>query len=299
MSSSLVSVIVPCYNQSQFLAEALDSVLVQCYENWECIIINDGSPDNTEEVALRYCQKDNRFVYLKKENGGICSARNEGIRRSSGNYIFPLDADDKIGEEYFLKAVEILDKDSHAKVVYAEAELFGIDSGIWELPSYSIKQLALENMIPCSGFFRKTDFNKYGGYDESFSYGLEDWEFWLRILKDGGVVKKLPSVQFYYRKAENSRTKELLGNDGWNIEMRNKLFLKHFDLYAQLFGDLISIVADKKTLQEQLHQKQLQLDRNQLQLNHTLHQIKLLYESRSYRLGNFILKNIKYIFWKK
>ena len=65
----LVSIIVPCYNQAQYLPETLDSVLAQTYPYWECIIVNDGSPDNTEEIAKHYCEKDNRFKYLFKENG--------------------------------------------------------------------------------------------------------------------------------------------------------------------------------------------------------------------------------------
>ena len=66
-NTELVSVIVPCYNYAQFLGEALDSVIAQTYANWECIIINDGSPDNTEEVALKYCEKDTRFKYFYKQ----------------------------------------------------------------------------------------------------------------------------------------------------------------------------------------------------------------------------------------
>ena len=98
MDLNKVSVIVPCYNQAQFLDEALMSVLNQSYANWECLIINDGSPDNTEDVALRWCNKDERFVYLKKENGGLCAARNMGIEKATGEFILPLDADDKIAE---------------------------------------------------------------------------------------------------------------------------------------------------------------------------------------------------------
>lgn len=76
LNLSLISVIVPCYNQAQYLDECLQSVLDQTYQNWECIIVNDGSPDNTEEIALRWTKKDSRFRYLKKENEGLSSARN-------------------------------------------------------------------------------------------------------------------------------------------------------------------------------------------------------------------------------
>ena len=66
-----VSIIIPCYKQAQFLIETLESVLSQTYPHWECIIVNDGSPDNTEEIAQRYCELDNRFIYLAKTNSGL------------------------------------------------------------------------------------------------------------------------------------------------------------------------------------------------------------------------------------
>ena len=78
----LVSIIVPCYNQAHFLDEALQSVLSQTYTNWECIIVNDGSPDNTENIAEKWLAVDSRFKYIKKDNGGLSSARNIGIKMS-------------------------------------------------------------------------------------------------------------------------------------------------------------------------------------------------------------------------
>ena len=86
-NNSLISVIVPSYNQVQFLTETLESVLYQTYPHWECIIVNDGSTDNTEEVALMYCDKDKRIKYYYKTNGGLSSARNEGLRHIKGDNI--------------------------------------------------------------------------------------------------------------------------------------------------------------------------------------------------------------------
>lgn len=111
MKQPLISVIVPCYNQAQFLDECLQSVLEQTYQNWECIIVNDGSPDNTEEVALEWTKKDVRFIYLKKDNGGLSSARNAGIEKAKGEWILPLDCDDKIGNQYLELASAEFNKD--------------------------------------------------------------------------------------------------------------------------------------------------------------------------------------------
>ena len=90
----IISVIVPVYNAESFLDETLQSVLSQTYENWECIIVNDGSTDNTESIAKRWCKRDARFRYFYKENGGLSSARNLGIKYSNADYIAFLDSDD-------------------------------------------------------------------------------------------------------------------------------------------------------------------------------------------------------------
>ena len=93
MDIGKVSIIVPCFKQAMYLPETLDSVLLQTYSNWECIIVNDGSPDNTDEVVERYVNQDTRFKYVKQQNRGLSTARNIGIERSRGEYILPLDAD--------------------------------------------------------------------------------------------------------------------------------------------------------------------------------------------------------------
>ena len=93
-NATLISVVIPAYNAGQFLDETLESVLSQTYENWECIIVNDGSTDNTESVAKKWCEKDSRFRLTDKENGGLSSARNWGIKESKAEYIAFLDADD-------------------------------------------------------------------------------------------------------------------------------------------------------------------------------------------------------------
>jgi glycosyltransferase involved in cell wall biosynthesis len=93
MSNLLVSIIVPCFEQAQYLDEALLSVLDQTYTHWECIIVNDGSSDNTEEIAKRWVEKDGRFLLINKNNEGVCIARNTAIEKAKGVYILPLDAD--------------------------------------------------------------------------------------------------------------------------------------------------------------------------------------------------------------
>lgn len=103
----MISIIIPCYNQAQFLPEALESVLSQTYQRWECIIVNDGSTDNTDEVAKEWLKRDERFIYIKKVNGGLSSARNEGLKAATGQYIVFLDSDDWLDADFLEKLLRV------------------------------------------------------------------------------------------------------------------------------------------------------------------------------------------------
>jgi glycosyltransferase involved in cell wall biosynthesis len=245
MTLSLVSIVVPCYNQAQFLDEALQSVLAQSYTNWECIIVNDGSPDNTEEQAEKWVAKDSRFKYFYKENGGLCSSRNYGIEQAKGIFILPLDADDKIAKDYVALAVNSFKEDTFLKVVYCKAEKFGNETGMWDLQPFSLKAIAKGNMIFCSAMYRKSDWEKVGGYDLNMIHGFEDWEFWIALLKNGGNVKCLDSIGFHYRIKPNSMVQKL------DIEKKKKLHeymsVKHADFFVAQLGSFIqlNLVAER------------------------------------------------------
>ena len=235
--NSKISIIVPCYNQAQYLPEALQSVLNQTYENWECIIVNDGSPDNTKEVAQEWVKKDSRFIYLYKENGGLSSARNAGIANANGEFILPLDADDRIGKDYTLLAIQAFQDDESLKLVYCKAEKFGEESGSWDLPDFSLYELARQNMIFCSAFYRKKEWERVGGYDVNMIYGLEDWEFWISILKDGGEVKHIEEVGFYYRVKSISMINTIYSDK--RKEIFKNLSIKHSDFIVSKLGSTI------------------------------------------------------------
>ena len=190
--NNLVSIIIPCYNQARYLPETLQSVLDQTYSNWECIIVNDGSSDQTEEIALEWVSKDNRFKYLKKVNGGLADARNFGIKASVGKYILPLDSDDRIAQTYIEDAANILDKYPEIGIVYCKATFFGNQTGTWDIPKYSLRRSLLFNTIFCSALFRKNDYNKTNGYNTNMIYGYEDWDFWLSLIERGTKVYKIP-----------------------------------------------------------------------------------------------------------
>lgn len=204
---SLVSVVIPCYNQAHFMEETVQSVLNSTYASIEIILVNDGSTDNTEEVARQLQNKFENVSYYYQKNSGPSVARNHGIRQANGVYILPLDSDDLISADYISEAVRAFEADEQVKVVYCEAEKFGEKSGKWNLKPFSPALLARDNMIFVSALFKKKDWEKCGGYSEDMIWGREDWEFWIKMLKDGGKVVKLPITGFYYRIRHNSRRK--------------------------------------------------------------------------------------------
>ena len=110
-----ITVIVPVYNVEHYLEKCLDSLINQTYKNLEIIVINDGSTDNSGEICQEYAQKDNRIVYIEKENGGLSDARNVGLDKMTGSYVTFIDSDDWVELDY----VEILYK----KIIEYQADI--------------------------------------------------------------------------------------------------------------------------------------------------------------------------------
>jgi glycosyltransferase involved in cell wall biosynthesis len=199
-SSPLVSIIIPCYNQAQFLTETLESVYHQTHTNWECLIINDGSPDNTEEIALEWCVRDKRFKYFKKENGGLSSARNFGIQKSNGQWIQFLDSDDLLEENKLMCQVEFLNINK-SDIFISGYRYFNNQEGSGKLRIMGrndftpevviqnddnvdiIKLFSIKNPFVISApLYRREVFSLVGNFDENFK-SLEDWDFNFRCAK--------------------------------------------------------------------------------------------------------------------
>ena len=259
---TLISVIVPCYNQAQYLDECLQSVLDQTYTDWECIIVNDGSPDNTEEVAKKWVEKDPRFKYLYKENGGLSSARNAGIEIAEGEWILPLDADDKIGESY----LELAEKEfgKGYTIIYCEAEFFGVNNMLWNLPNYSYERILSGNIIFCSSFFQKKDWSKAKGYDLNLRNGREDWDFWLSILQQNSSVKKLQYIGFQYRRKEISMDTEINKNELTLNKTENYIYKKHLSKYLDLNENAIKNYSILKNKSSKYDEIILKIQKNRL-----------------------------------
>jgi len=193
-ANPIVSIITPCYNYGRFLSETLDSLLTQTYENWECIIINDGSTDETEEVALKFKGLDNRFKYIYQKNKGLSGARNAGLLQAKGKYIQLLDADDLLEKDKLSLQVVLMEVNPKIDLVYSSMILFSSNAIKREYTSFTlfnnvnvsgkneviINALTDDNFfLPGCVLFKRNLYQQVGEFNESL-YGLEDWNYWNR-----------------------------------------------------------------------------------------------------------------------
>jgi glycosyltransferase involved in cell wall biosynthesis len=234
----LVSIVIPCYNQGEFLLDAINSALNSTHALIEIIVVDDGSLDNTAEVVREAMTIHEKIFYVYQSNQGPSVARNRAIQESKGEFILPLDADDKISSQYIEKALEVLKNSPEVVLVYCKAEYFGLKSGLWDLKPFSLKKLAIDNMIFSCAMFRREDWKNVGGYSGELKCGWEDWEFWISMLKNGGQVVRLDYFGFYYRIHQYSRrrTNKIKEIEKFAIDFVNQ---KHYDfIFSQLKGPL-------------------------------------------------------------
>ena len=256
MTSPAISIIVPCFKQAEYLPEALDSLIAQTFENWEAVVVNDGSPDHTEEIALAYAAKDPRIKYVTLENGGVARARNRGIAIARGEYILPLDADDTIAPTYLEKAKAALDNNPALKAVYCQAQLFGSQKGPWGVKYHDYKTLLVVNSIFVTTLFRKADAEAIGGFDEKMISGHEDWDFFIRLLGGDGHVYQIPETLFNYRIKNLSRNteavKRLSDTQYYLLDKNRALYQQFYPLPFNGIGGAEIMAAEAEALRSEV-----------------------------------------------
>ena len=188
------TVVIPCFNQEEYLFEAVESVLNQTMP-CEIIIVDDESDEPVENL---WDDKDN-VKLIRQKNKGLSGARNTGIKNAKTEYVLPLDADDMIKETF------IEDTIGKGDVVSVMQQEFGDSNTLWGIAEdFSLEAFKINNRANCCCLYKKEMWEKLGGYDENMKDGYEDWDFWIRAVKAGygfvGVNKPL----FLYRKHGHS-----------------------------------------------------------------------------------------------
>ncbi|AKH43991.1 glycosyltransferase involved in cell wall biosynthesis [Altererythrobacter atlanticus] len=220
-----VAVIVPAYGVAHLVGEALDSLLAQDMTDWECVVVDDGAPDDVAEAVTPYL-KDSRITFLHTDNGGVSAARNRAIAITSAPYIALLDGDDLFRPAYLARTTAALDEDPAARIVTCNARIFGaLDR---ERYCVSAKQGTSDGLhgslgdvldrsfnVYIGSTFRRADFDSVGGFDETMSHA-EDFDFWVRLMMLGGHALYLDEVLGEYRvrpeSASASNSKMIRGN---------------------------------------------------------------------------------------
>lgn len=247
----LVSVITPCYNQGKYLAEAIDSVLAQTYANWELLIVDDGSTDNSAEVAKAYAEKDARIHYIYQSNAGPSAARNHGVRESKGTYIQLLDGDNKLSARCVELAVEHMESHKETVVFYSRVRYFGVRNDEFVIRWTGYADLLCQNSIDCCCMVRRTDFDSIGGFDEQMR-GYEDWEFFIRLLYGRPNVYQHPDVLFYYR-ITDSQTGVNAQAAKRAAELHNYIYEKNKEKYNAILGVPIVAYTEARRLEKELN----------------------------------------------
>ena len=237
----LVSVIIPCHNQSAFLAEAIGSALQQTHQPVEVIVVDDGSTDDTVRVA-----RDHPVQLLTQVRQGVCAAVNTGIEASHGQFVMRLDADDILEPSYVAETLAALEERPAAQFAYTEVSYFGALQGTYPVEEFDPNSLAERNYIHASALMRRTAFERVGGYDEQMSSArCEDWDLWLSFAERDlpGVLVRKPLLRYrrYATKSRNTLDWRSLRLWRRNLAMAGRLRDNHPRLFAP--GAIVHRVA--------------------------------------------------------
>jgi glycosyltransferase involved in cell wall biosynthesis len=204
------SIIIPCYNQAHFLNDALQSLLSQSFVDWEVIIVNDGSPDDTSLVANAWIERDSRIRLIEQQNAGLSAARNAGIAKSNGLYIGLLDADDKYGPDFLQRVFTQLEQGFD--MVCCGYTYFNTNGTIHRVVKQSenldFKSILTGNLFPPVALvFERKVLDRIGLFDTDLK-SAEDWDLWIRMFKVGVKLCVIEDSLVYYRISDNSMSRQ-------------------------------------------------------------------------------------------
>jgi glycosyltransferase involved in cell wall biosynthesis len=222
----LVSISIPCYNYGRYLGDAIESALKQTYKPVEIIVVNDGSSDNTVEVAHRY-----PVTLITQSNIGAARTFNKCISSSTAEYCVILSADDKIASTYVEKTMQMISMSPDIAFVYTNVTLFGAENRVYSLPEYSLTALKKDNFINGSALMKKSAFMQTNGFDPKLSV-LEDWDLWLSFAEKGFYGKLLPEPLLFWRRHSTGSRNTL--NTKADRGARWRIIKKHRRLYTLL-----------------------------------------------------------------
>ena len=292
-SKALISIIVPIYNVENYLRQCLDSIVSQTYQNFECLLINDGSPDNSADICREYVEKDSRFKYFEKENGGVSSARNLGIERSGGAYITFIDSDDWVDSDYLEVLYNAL-IDENADISVSTYKRFHMAENCWYFHSFQrgyekrvfTNQELIDEFIDlntfdhsyvfvCGKLVRK-DLLDNIAFNEMTTLG-EDMEFWLKLYLISNKIVYVNRDSYVYRIDNGGRH---FGLEKFRSDIQHRL---NFIAFLAIRGINISKYVDNclSTIQYQVERLKESPEYDTTKTIRWLHEVKFLLEGKS------------------
>lgn len=229
LKPGMVSIVMPCYNGEDFIKETIDSVLKQTYTNWELLVIDDGSKDDSPSIVNKYASDDSRIKLIKQQNVGSAVARNNGIRHSKGQFLALLDSDD-IWLPGFLESQIRFIRQKGAVCVCSSYSRIDEQSNdilkpVMSKPIITSKDMQSIDYVGClTGLY---DQSKYGKVylKEELNSLLDDYAFWISVIALEGVAYGNPKILAKYRVRKNSLTSK-----------KTKLIAKHYKFYRKQLG---------------------------------------------------------------
>lgn len=254
--SKLVSILMPVYNAEKWINESIQSVLNQTYSNWELIIVDDGSVDNSFEIAKIYKEKDTRVIIYKQDNFGACAARNKAFELSKGDYIQYLDADDLLSENKIEKQIQTVQafdyKDAivtctwekfHKKIVDTSSPIRFIDKSYKEPINWLVDSWARgEHGVVMMWLIPRHLIEKAGKWNEELKVN-QDGEFFCRVLIETSQILYVESARVYYRVDNPDSVSQLKIS-----EDKAQSHLNSFILYEQHLTNYLNLKKVKLSL---------------------------------------------------
>lgn len=196
----MISVIIPSYNQQEYLADCIESVLDQILVPNEIIVIDDGSTDSSLEIARKYPVK-----VISQVNKGLASARNTGIMNAKNDWILPLDADDILLDGAIERLTRFIHQNPEADIIAPSFREFGVrNQAIVLMDNPTIEDFNTGNRIGYFSAIRKSKLLEVGGYSPRMTWGYEDYHLWFDLLTRGAKLKTLKDILVLYRTKEHS-----------------------------------------------------------------------------------------------
>lgn len=252
--NGLVSIIIPCYNAEKYIEETIVSVINQTYSNWELIIVNDGSTDNSFAIVKEFAEKDKRISFIEKSNSGVSDSRNKGLEKSKGDFIAFLDADDSWKPEYLEKQITNLQANQYT-ISYTACQLINqngekLNQQIRgennpQLDDFLI-QKANYNTNPSGIVYKKECFEKVKGFDVNLSNNA-DQDILIQMLAKGNSIGYIDELLWDYRMHDNNMSKNISVLEKDTLYLFNKCanqkLFTNFWFKQQCFSNLYLILA--------------------------------------------------------